>query len=91
MLLLVAVTVTVTFLMLTELVPLVAFAVARAAEAAEVNADNSEVGDEGSRPGADVMAVAVVASTVEAQVAAVGRSDTLYAEQKLFAKLIAAV
>lgn len=62
-----------------------------AAEAAELRAGSKDVADEGSIVGAGVVFLAVVfAVLVDMHVAAVGRSVTLYAEQKLFANPMAA-
>lgn len=57
-----------------------------AADAAELKAGSKEVADEGSIVAAGVVFLSVVvAAAVDAHVAAVGRSVTLYARQKLFA------
>lgn len=86
------VAVTVTRCVLMYPVTLVPFeALATAAEAAELKAGSNEVGEEGSSVGAGVVFLSVVlAASVDLHVAAVGRSLTLYAEQKLFANPMAA-
>lgn len=62
-----------------------------AAEAAELKAGIKDVADEGSIVGAGVVFLSVgFAVLVDMHVAAVGRSVTLYAEQKLFANPMAA-
>ena len=87
------VAVTVTLCVLIYAVLFVPFdTLAIAAEAAELKAGSRDVGEEGSSVGAGVVFASVVfAASVDLHVAAVGRSLTLYAWQKLFAKPIAAV
>ena len=91
-LLAVTVAVTVTLCVLIYAVLFVPFdTLAIAGEAAELKAGSREVGEEGSSVGAGVVFASVVfAASVDLHVAAVGRSLTLYAWQKLFAKPMAA-
>lgn len=92
-LLAVTVAVTVTRCVLMYPVIFVPFeTLAIAAEAAELNAGSREVADDGSIVGAGVVFLSVnFTALVDMHVAAVGRSVTLYAEQKLFANPMAAV